>query len=73
MIHMFDYCRNNVELNNIKHLACTEIRAANLCHCTFLGAFIKQTASPFNFKKAHQVKDNYPTWKYNFMLYNFRI
>ncbi|XP_034171774.1 mitochondrial inner membrane protease ATP23 homolog [Osmia lignaria lignaria] len=54
MIHMFDCCRNNVELNNIKHLACTEIRAANLCHCSFLGAFARQTASPFNIKKAHQ-------------------
>lgn len=54
MIHMFDYCRYNLDFNNIKHLACTEIRAANLCHCSFLGAMLKGTVSPFNMKQAHQ-------------------
>lgn len=55
MIHMFDYCRNNLDLKNIDHVACTEIRAANLCHCSFLGAWIQGLASPFNIKEAHQV------------------
>ncbi|XP_076659951.1 mitochondrial inner membrane protease ATP23 homolog [Halictus rubicundus] len=59
MIHMFDYCRNNMDLKNIDHVACTEIRAANLCHCSFLGAWVQGLASPFNIKEAHQncVKD----------------
>lgn len=54
LIHMFDYCRYNFDLNNIKHLACTEIRAANLCHCSFLGAMFRGTASFFNVKEAHK-------------------
>ncbi|XP_043790260.1 mitochondrial inner membrane protease ATP23 homolog [Apis laboriosa] len=54
MIHMFDYCRNKLDLNNLDHLACTEIRAANQCHCSFLGAWFRGTASLFNIKKAHQ-------------------
>lgn len=54
MIHMFDYCRNNLDLQNIHHLACTEIRAANLCHCSFFGAVVKGIASPFNIKQVHQ-------------------
>ena len=59
MIHMFDYCRNNMDLKSIDHLACTEIRAANLCHCSFLSAWIQGLASPFNVKEMHQncVKD----------------
>ncbi|TGZ37109.1 Mitochondrial inner membrane protease ATP23 [Temnothorax longispinosus] len=32
MIHMFDYCQNKLDVKNIDHLACTEIRAANLAH-----------------------------------------
>lgn len=52
---MFDYCRNKLDLNNIDHLACTEIRAANQCHCSFFGAWYRGTASPFHIKKAHQV------------------
>ncbi|XP_076229792.1 mitochondrial inner membrane protease ATP23 homolog [Nomia melanderi] len=55
MIHMFDFCRNNMNLNDINHLACTEIRAANLCHCSFLGSWIQGFASPFNIKERHQI------------------
>ncbi|CAH1155337.1 unnamed protein product [Phaedon cochleariae] len=54
MIHMFDYCRNNLDFRNIDHLACTEIRAANLAHCSFMSAWINGDASPFNIKEAHQ-------------------
>lgn len=59
MVHMFDYCRNNMNLHNIDHLACTEIRAANLCHCSFLGAVTRGKASFINVKQTHQecVKD----------------
>lgn len=55
MIHMFDYCTNNLDFKNIDHLACTEIRAANLAHCSFLSACAQGDASPFNVKQAHQV------------------
>ncbi|KAI4486917.1 hypothetical protein M0802_012236 [Mischocyttarus mexicanus] len=54
LIHMFDYCRNKVDFNNIDHLACTEVRAANLVHCSFMSAFMQGTASPFHIKQAHQ-------------------
>lgn len=54
MIHMFDYCRNELDFKNIDHLACTEIRAANLTHCSFLSACFQGDASLFNIKEAHQ-------------------
>ncbi|XP_072391966.1 mitochondrial inner membrane protease ATP23 homolog [Diabrotica undecimpunctata] len=54
MIHMFDYCKNNVDFKNLEHLACTEIRAANLAHCSFLSAFVAGDASFFDIKEAHQ-------------------
>lgn len=56
MIHMFDYCRNKLEFDNLDHLACTEIRAANLCHCSFLSSWIQGHASFFNIAETHQVK-----------------
>lgn len=55
MIHMFDYCKNELDFKNIEHLACTEIRAANLAHCSFLSAWSQGDASPFKIQKAHQV------------------
>lgn len=54
MIHMFDYCRNKLDFKNIDHLACTEIRAANLTHCSFVSAWAQGDASVFDFKEAHQ-------------------
>lgn len=54
MIHMFDYCRNKVDFKNIDHLACTEIRAANLAHCSFMSAWVQGDASPLNFREQHQ-------------------
>ncbi|KAL1140610.1 hypothetical protein AAG570_000540 [Ranatra chinensis] len=54
MIHMFDYCRNNLDFKNLDHLACTEIRAANLTHCGFLSAILQGDASLTNFKNRHQ-------------------
>ncbi|XP_056132351.1 mitochondrial inner membrane protease ATP23 homolog [Lampris incognitus] len=53
LIHAFDHCRANVDwFNNFRHLACSEIRAANLSgDCTFTNE-----AARFNFglKKHHQ-------------------
>ncbi|GLH14199.1 Mitochondrial inner membrane protease ATP23 [Gryllus bimaculatus] len=54
MIHMFDYCNNKLDFKNVDHLACTEIRAANLTHCSFLSAWAQGDASPFDVKKRHQ-------------------
>ncbi|CAD6999118.1 mitochondrial inner membrane protease ATP23 homolog [Ceratitis capitata] len=54
MIHMFDYCNNDLDFRNIDHLACTEIRAANLAHCSFLSAMMQGDASIFDIKQAHQ-------------------
>lgn len=54
MIHMFDYCSNYLDFNNLEHLACTEIRAANLAHCSFLDAYA-QTSGVFNVKQRHMV------------------
>lgn len=53
LLHMFDQCRAKMDLKNIDHLACTEIRAANLFHCSFLSAFAQGTASPFSIAKSH--------------------
>lgn len=54
MLHMFDYCNNKLDFKNIDHLACTEIRAANLTHCSFLSACSQGDASLFNIKKRHE-------------------
>jgi mitochondrial inner membrane protease ATP23 len=51
---MFDYCRNNLDFKNIDHLACTEIRAANLTHCSFMSALVQGDASFFAIAKTHQ-------------------
>ncbi|KAJ8245473.1 hypothetical protein GJAV_G00271120 [Gymnothorax javanicus] len=53
LIHAFDHCRAHVDwFNNVKHLACSEIRAANLSgDCSF-----GNEVSRFNFglKEHHQ-------------------
>ncbi|CRK89897.1 CLUMA_CG003629, isoform A [Clunio marinus] len=53
-VHMFDFCRNDLDFRNIDHLACTEIRAANLTHCSFMSAIMQGDASPLNIKATHQ-------------------
>ncbi|GAB6032180.1 hypothetical protein CHUAL_010828 [Chamberlinius hualienensis] len=59
LIHMFDFCRADIDFKNLKHLACTEIRAANLTHCSFITAALEGHASPFNIAGRHAecVKD----------------
>lgn len=54
MIHMFDYCNNDLDFKNIDHLACTEIRAANLTHCSFLSAWAQSDAAFWNFRQRHE-------------------
>ncbi|XP_045465094.1 mitochondrial inner membrane protease ATP23 homolog [Harmonia axyridis] len=53
-IHMLDSCQNKLDFTNLEHLACTEIRAANLAHCSWLSAWISGDTSIFNFKETHQ-------------------
>lgn len=55
MIHMFDYCRNKLDFKNIDHLACTEIRAANLTHCSYLSALMNGDIGLGTVKEMHQV------------------
>lgn len=55
MIHMFDYCTNDLDFKNVDHLACTEIRAANLTHCSFVSALLQGDISLFNIKESHQL------------------
>lgn len=54
MVHMFDYCTNHLDFSNMKHLACTEIRAANLAHCSFSDAY-SQVDGVFNIAQRHKV------------------
>uniref|UniRef100_T1JDP2 Tr-type G domain-containing protein n=1 Tax=Strigamia maritima TaxID=126957 RepID=T1JDP2_STRMM len=54
LVHMFDYCRAKLDFKNIEHLACSEIRAANLVHCSYLSAVADGTAGPFNIAKQHR-------------------
>ncbi|CAG9863606.1 unnamed protein product [Phyllotreta striolata] len=53
-VHMFDFCKNDLDFKNLDHLACTEVRAANLAHCSFVSAMLSGDASPINIKQAHQ-------------------
>lgn len=55
MIHMFDYCRNKLDFTNIDHLACTEIRAANLTHCSYLSALMNGDIPFGSVKEMHQI------------------
>lgn len=71
MIHMFDYCNNDLDFRNIDHLACTEIRAANLAHCSFLSAMMQGDASLFDIKQTHQVLKYFFFSFYLFKLFFF--
>ncbi|KAK9876770.1 hypothetical protein WA026_015007 [Henosepilachna vigintioctopunctata] len=53
-IHMLDHCQNKLDFTNLEHLACTEIRAANLAHCSWMSAWMNGDTSIFNFKETHQ-------------------
>lgn len=53
MVHMFDYCKHKLDFRNHKHLACTEIRAANLAHCSYLAGLMHGTVSPIKLKQQH--------------------
>ena len=53
MIHMFDSCRHELDFKNVHHLACTEIRAANLTHCSFLSAMAQVFCNSLRYFSLH--------------------
>lgn len=59
MIHMFDYCRVKFDFNNLEHIACSEIRAANLTYCSIADRLKHGGPGILDFKGTHQycVKD----------------
>lgn len=59
LVHMFDYCRHNLDFTNIDHVACSEVRAANLTGCSYLGAYIQGIIPKFTVKQAHRVRTEF--------------
>ncbi|UXI16258.1 magnesium-dependent phosphatase 1-like [Sarcoptes scabiei] len=54
MIHMFDYCRAEMDFNNLEHIACSEIRAANLLHCSMISSLLIGSTSIVNIAQTHK-------------------
>lgn len=52
LVTMFDYCANRIDFQNPDHLACSEIRKANLASCNFLVYFARSDAN-FAVSKQH--------------------
>ncbi|KAK3780846.1 hypothetical protein RRG08_059489 [Elysia crispata] len=55
LLHAFDFCRAKVDFENLRHLACTEIRAANMNHCSLAAAYAIGEASLFGVKQRHEL------------------
>ncbi|CAG0917967.1 unnamed protein product [Notodromas monacha] len=53
LVHMFDYCVNKLDFKNLDHLACTEIRAANLAHCSYVSAMLEGSIAAPAVKAQH--------------------
>ena len=53
LIQMFDVCVNKYDFQNAEHLACTEIRKANLANCGYL-VYQQQKWAGLKWKKAHR-------------------
>eukprot|EP00054_Salpingoeca_dolichothecata_P030042 m.240375 g.240375 ORF g.240375 m.240375 type:complete len:910 (+) comp26585_c1_seq6:16-2745(+) len=53
LVHVYDHCRGKLDLTNVKHMACTEIRAASLStECYFWEEILNRFQ--FGLKKHHQ-------------------
>lgn len=53
MIHAYDWCKFKIDQTNIKHTACTEVRAASLSEdCSWYNEIRRGN---FNFLKQHQI------------------
>lgn len=49
MVHAYDHLRFNVDWNDLKHVACTEIRASNLSgECRWANEFFRNKQMKFN-------------------------
>ncbi|XP_060065607.1 mitochondrial inner membrane protease ATP23 homolog [Ylistrum balloti] len=46
LIHAFDDCRAKIDYKNIDHIACSEIRAANLTQCDFFHGLMCGVVTP---------------------------
>ena len=53
LITMFDVCTKKYDFNNARHLACTEVRKANLAYCN-LGAGIIRPNGTLAIKNSHK-------------------
>src|SRR5690242_3439257 len=54
LIHAYDTCRAEVDMNNVAHVACTEVRASNLSgDCSFT-AQVK--LGNFGIRNEHEVR-----------------
>lgn len=55
LLHAFDYCRAKVDfIKDIRHIACTEVRAANFMHCSYLSALTSGIIPFTRLKKMHE-------------------
>jgi inner membrane protease ATP23 len=53
MFNLFDNCAKKTDNTNLEHIACTEIRKANLANCNFLIYFSRPDAQ-FAVKRKHR-------------------
>jgi len=51
---MYDVCTRKVDFNNLEHLACLEVRKANLGDCNYL-VYFSSSFSKFRVKEQHKV------------------
>lgn len=54
LLHMYDFCRAKLDWDNVEHVACTEIRAANLFHCSMAAGIANGSVDPLHVKGAHR-------------------
>merc|ERR1712096_105081 len=52
LIQMFDVCVNHYDVTNAEHLACTEVRKANLANCGWL-VHMQQPWAKLSWKQGH--------------------
>ena len=53
MMDLFDKCSAKVDSSNVNHLACTEIRKANLADCNY-ARYLNRKDADFLIKNQHQ-------------------
>jgi len=54
LIHMFDVCTRKVDFQNVEHLACMEVRKANLANCNY-ALYLSRKDAEFAVKQQHEV------------------